>query len=191
MAATTPYGQLVGPCTVYLAAALTAEPAVNATPGASWTEIGATTGDQQAISKKAPNQYLYDNEHQGPVKAVTPQEDPMIGFTLANLTHAHLARMINSVSTITTAAGPPAVSRVPIKSGYIPTEYAILVKGLADSPFGNFPAQWYIPRGVFEKTVEILRGKDKRAELACEFKALEDDTQSDGNRLGWTTAQTS
>lgn len=190
MAASTPFAQLVGTCIVYVAPALTAEPAVNSTPGGSWVVLGSTTGDQ-VVGKDAPNTYFYDNDHQGPVKAVTPQEDPMVSFTLADITHQHLARILSATSNITTAVGPPAVSRVPMKSGAIPTEYALVVKGLADSPFGNFPGQWYMPRGVFEKTIEITRGKDVRAELAVEFKPLEDDNQTDINRLGWTTAQTS
>lgn len=190
MAASLPYAQLVGPVKFYIAAASTAEPAVNATPGGSWTLLGASEGEQ-TFSKDAPNTYYYDNDHQGPVKAVTPQEDPMWEFILCELTHAHFARIVNSTSKITTAAGPPAVSRVPFKSGYIPGEYALLAKGEADSPFGNFPAQNYIPRGVFEKTLEIVRGKEPRASMACQFKALEDDTQSEDNKLGWTTAQTS
>lgn len=190
MAANTPYGQLVGPLKVYVATALTVEPAVNATPGGSWTEVGATDGEQ-GINKEADLLKFYDNDHQGPVKAVTPEENPMIEFTLVNLTHNHFARIMSNISQITTAAGPPAVSRVPLKSGYDPTEYALLFKGLADSPFGNFPAQYYIPRGVFEKVMELTRGKENRAELDCTFHALEDDNQSDINRLGWVTAQTS
>lgn len=190
MAANTPYGQLVGPCMIYVAAYGTTEPTVSSTPGASWVEVGATTGDQ-TVSKDAAITKFYDNDHQGAVKGVTPQEDVMVAFTLANLTHAHLARILSAVGNITTAAGPPAVSRVPVKSGYTLTEYALVVKGLADSPFGNFPAQWYIPRGAFEKSFEITRGKEARAELACTFHVYEDDAQSDGNRLGWTTAQTS
>lgn len=189
MAVNTPYGQLVGPCAVFVAAASTAEPTVTSTPGASWTEVGATTGDQ-TISKEAAATLFYDNDHQGPVKGVTPQEDVKIMFTLANLTHAHLARILSAIGNITTASGPN-VSRVPMKSGYTQTELAIVVKGLADSPFGNYPAQWYIPRGFFEKSLEIVRGKEARAELECTFLVLEDDNQTDGNRLGWTTAQTS
>jgi hypothetical protein len=190
MAAVTPFAQLVGTCSIYVAAASTAEPAVNATPGGSWTLVGATTGDQ-TVSKDAAATLFYDNDHQGPVKGVVPQEDPMVAFTLADITHNHLARILSTIANITTAAGPPAVSRVPMKSGAIPTEYALLVKGAADSPFGNFPAQWYFPRGFFEKALELVRGKASRAELAVEFKILEDDTQSENNKLGWTTAQTS
>lgn len=190
MAASTPYGQLVGPVKVYVAPAGTAEPTVSSTPGGSWTELGATA-DDQTIGSDAPNTYFYDNDHQGPVKAVTPQEDPKATFNLVNLTHAHVARILHDVANITTSAGPPAISQVPIKSGYIPGEYAILLKGLADSPFGNYPAQTWLPRGVFEKTWELTRGKTTRAGIACEFRVLEDDSQTEGLKLGRMTAQTS
>jgi hypothetical protein len=190
MAASTPYGQLIGPCKIYVAAASTAEPDVSLTPGAAWTELGATTGEQ-VVGKEGDMLLFYDNDHQGPVKGAIPQEDIMATFILANLTHAHYSRIINNVGKITTAAGPPAVSRVPLKSGYIPTEYALLIKGLADSPFGNYPAQTYLPRGAFEKAHELTRGKENRAELACTFRVFEDDTQTEDNKMGWTTAQTS
>jgi hypothetical protein len=180
----------VGPVKIYVAAASTAEPDVNATPGGSWTELGATDGEQN-INKDADMLTFSDNDHQGPVKGVTPEENLTVEFTLVNMTHAHFARIVSSVANITTAVGPPAVSRVPLKSGYNPTEYAILLKGLADSPFGNFAAQTYIPRGAFEKTFEIVRGKENRAELDCVFHVFEDDTQTELNKMGWTTAQTS
>ncbi len=189
MAVNTPYAQLVGPCKVYLAPYGTTEPTVTSAPSGSWVELGATTGDQTE-SKDASATLFYDNDHQGAVKGVTPQEDVKVMFTLANLTHNHFARILSSIANITTAASPN-VSRVPLKSGYTQTEYALVVRGDGDSPFGNYPAQWYIPRGFFEKALSLTRGKTARAELECTFLVLEDDAQSDGNRLGWTTAQTS
>lgn len=192
MATATPYARIVGACKFYLAAASTAEPAVNTTPGAGWTELGPTNGDQ-SIGKDAKNEYLYDNDHTGPVKGITPQEDVMIKGILVGMTQEHFERIIASVALITTAAGPPAVSRAPLKSGYIPTEYALLMKGEADSPYGNYPAQTYIPRGTFERTFEITRGKSagSAAALAFEYHVLEDDTQASDFKMGWSTAQTS
>lgn len=189
MAAATPFAQLVGPCKVYLAPYGTAEPAVNTTPGASWVEFGPTTGDQN-ISKDAPNTYFYDNDHSGPVTNVTPQEDGTVTFTLVNMTHELVARVLHNVSQITTAS-TPNVSRIPFKSGFYSTRYALLVKGEADSPYGNYPGQWYFPMVVSEKSFEITRGKENRQELPCEFRVLEDDAQVDANRMGWSTVQTS
>lgn len=190
MAAATPFAQLVGPTKIYVAAYGTAEPAVNTTPGASWTELGATTGDQ-TINKEGAATKFYDNDHSGPVTSVTPQEDATVGFTLVNMTHEKLALILSAIGNITTSAGPPAISRLPIKGGFNNTRYALLVKGEADSPYGNYPGQWYFPLGSFEKTFETTRGKENRAELPCEFYVLEDDAQSDLNRMGWSTVQTS
>lgn len=189
MAAATPYAQLVGPVKVYLAVYGTAEPAVNTTPGASWTELGPTTGDQ-TIGKDAGNTYFYDNDHSGPVTSVTPQEDVTVSFTLVNMTHEKLALILSAIGNITTSTSPN-VSRIPIKSGFNATRYALLVKGDADSPYGAYPGQWYLPLGVFEKNFETTRGKENRSEVAVEFKVLEDDAQSDLNRMGWSTVQTS
>lgn len=189
MAETTPYGQIVGVCKIYLAVASTAEPTVNTTPGAAWAEFGATDGEQ-TIELPGELTFFRDNDHQGPVKAVRPEEDVIVGFTLVNTTHEHLARVLSTISNITTAAGPPAVSRLPLKRGATPTEYALLMKGDFDSPHGQYPGQTYIPRGVFNMSPTMTRAKDARREVECVFTALEDDTQSDANRMGWSTVQT-
>jgi hypothetical protein len=191
MAATTPYDQLVGTLTFYMAAASTAEPAVNTTPGASWIELGCTEGDQVIAAEEGDLTKFYDNCHQGPVKAVRPQEDPQVRGRIVSLTLENIARLIGDVADVTSSAGPPAIKRLAVKKGFTLTEYALLVKGTADSPYGNFAAQHYYPRGVFEGKFVRTRGKTARDMIDFIFHVLEDDTQTDGNELGWMTAQTS
>lgn len=191
MATNTPYAQLTGTVTFYIAPSGEAEPTVNATPSGNWVELGCTEGDQVAPESTGGLTYFYDNCHQGPVKAVRPQEDVMIRFNLVDLTLEKLARVTHNVSRLTNQSGPPATRRYPLRKGFNPSEYALLAKGSADSPYGNFPGQTYIPRGVFEGEFTMTRSKTGRAAVACVFHALEDDTESSGDQLGWSTVQTS
>jgi hypothetical protein len=188
MAAQTPYAEIVGPAEVWVALYGTAKPAVNVTPGAGWLRLGATTGEQK-IQHKGSNTYYRDDDHQGPTKADRPEEDVIAMFTLKDITHQRLATILHAASNIATSTSP-AISRVPNKRGETLTEYALIVKGRAHSPFGNYPAMNYIPRGVFDGEPEETHGKGKRWELECEFHALEDDAQIPGYELGWGEAQT-
>jgi hypothetical protein len=187
MAASTPFARLVGTVTVYIAAASTAEPAVGSTPGAAWTELGCTEGDQ-SIEMTGPITYFYDNCHQGPVKGVRPQEDAKVMFRLVDMTLENLARIRQAVSDVTTATG---VKRLPVKAGFDLTEYALLFKGDADSPYGNYPGQTYLPRGVFEGEGTRVRSKTAADGVDVVYTVLEDDTQTNGNEMGWSTVATS
>ncbi len=190
MAVQAPYTQLVGTVTFFLAPASTAEPAVNATPSATWTELGTTDGDQ-IIEKKGPLTKFYDNSHQGPVKSHRPEENVMVRATLVNLTLEDVARITNDLNLLVSAAGPPAIRQLPFKSGETPVEYALLMKGVSDSPYGDFPGQNYFPRVVFEGEFTRTRSKTDRDAIEFEATVLEDDNQPKGREMGWATVQIS
>jgi hypothetical protein len=189
MANTEPFEQLVGRLKVYVAPVGETPPAVNATPAGNWVEMGATEGEQ-SIQHGGALTYFYDNDHQGPVKAVRPQEDVVVAFTLVGLTLEHYARVLDQVSNVTSDAGPPATKRTPLKRGATPNEYALLFTGEAMSPYGGYPGMYVIPRGVFDGEPQPVYSAEGRASLECEFHALEDDDQSDADRLGWLVVQT-
>lgn len=190
MAFIAPYAQLTGTVKVYLAPYGEAEPALNTTPGGNWVEFGATTGEQ-SIEHQGDITMFYDNDHQGPVTATRPEENVIVGFTLANMTLEHYARALHSVSNLTDSASPVNNRKMPLKRGAVPTQYAILMRGQADSPYGLYPAHTYIPRVMSTASPTVTRAKDGRAELECQFTALEDDAQAEADRLGWSRAQTS
>lgn len=189
MAGSAPYDQLVGTLSFYLAPVGTAEPTINATPSGAWIPIGTTDGEQ-VISQEGDLTKFYDNDHQGPVKAVRPQEDPVIKGRLVGLTLENLARLISNVANVVSSGSSPAIRRLPLRQGFLPTEYALLVKGSADSPYGIYPGQHYLPRGVFAGKYVRTRSKTARDFVDFEFHVLEDDSQSEENRLGWLTVQT-
>lgn len=192
MSEMSPFGQLVGPVKVYIAPYGTAEPAINATPSGSWIEMGATDGEQSIEYAQEIERYS-DNDHTSHVKVERSEEEVIVGFTLVNMTQEHFARVLHDVSKVmTTTSGGVNVKRMPFKRGASVTEYALLLKGQSDSPYGDFPGQNYIPRCFSDSAPTPTRGKGQRAELECSFVGLEDDNQAnDDDRLGWQTVQIS
>ena len=190
MATNEPYEQLVGPLAVYIAPVGEPVPDVGGTPAGNWVELGATDGEQ-SISHGGALTYFYDNDHQGPVKAVRHQEDVTIAFTLVGLTLENYARVLDRVGDVTSAAGPPATKTLPLKRGYTPNEYVVLFKGETFSPYGQYPGMYVAPRAVMDGEPQPTLAKDGRAALEVEMHLLEDDNQSDANRLGWLVVQTS
>jgi hypothetical protein len=189
MSSNEPFSQLTGPTDIYVGPVGETVPAVNATPAGNWILLGPTDGEQ-SIQHSGALTYFRDNDHQGPVKAVRPEEGVMFAFTVVGLTLENYARYLDQASDVTSDAGPPATKTLPLKRGFTPNEYALLFKGEADSPYGAFPAMYVVPRGVFDGEPTLTRGKDQRPGLECEFQVIEDDNQADANRMGWLVAQT-
>jgi len=189
MATTTPFNQLTGVLQFYLAPKIEPEPAVNATPAGNWVLIGPTDGDQVITHGGAATQFR-DNDHTLPVKAVRPEEDIMLNFTVVALTLENYAKLIAAIGNLTTAAGPNS-TKMPLMRGQTYAEYSLLLKGAAQSPYGIFPAQFYVPRCYQGSEPTPTWGKGNRPGLDCEFHVLADDTQSANDIGGWFRAQTS
>ena len=164
-------------------------PDIDATPTSPWVELGCTDGEQ-SLQHAGALTYFRDNCHQGPVKAVRPEEDVIIAFNLVGLTLENYAYVLHEASKVTTTTGTPDTKDIPLKRGYTPTEYAMVFKGEALSPYGAWPGMYVIPRGVFDGEPQPTYAKDGRAGLEVEFHALEDDDQSDSDDgLGWLLVQ--
>jgi hypothetical protein len=189
MAHQEPFDQLTGPLQVYVAAHGTAEPSIDSTPSGSWVELAETDGEQ-AIQHMGRLTYFRDNAHQGPRKAVRPEEDVVFTFTLVSLTLEHYARVLDDVSDmVEDTSGDPDIKKIPMERGFEPNEYALLFRGEAASPYGAWPGQYYIPLAVFDDEPQPTFGKDGRPALECEVHALADTDQSAGYELGWLTVQ--
>lgn len=190
MASTEPFEQLTGTLTVYIAPVGSTVPAVTATPASPWVELGCTDGEQ-SIQHAGALEYFRDNCHEGPVKAVRPEEDVIVAFTLVGLTLENYARVLSAASAVVTdTVANPDTKTMPLKRGFIPTEYAMLLSGTALSPYGAWPGMYVIPRGVFDGEPQPTFAKDGRVGLEVEFHALEDDDQSDADdALGWLVVQ--
>jgi len=191
MAGQIPHNQLAGiPLTVFLAPVGEAVPAVDVTPAGNWAVFGPTTGDQTWAFEGGVETFM-DNDSEGPVKAVRPEEFIRGTFTVVNATLEALAQHLNASGDVVSATGPPAISTLPLIRGRHPTEYAGLFKGLLASPYGAFPAQLVIPRFIFESEPELVFSKEGRVEHECVALALMDPGTATANqKMGFLVAQT-
>jgi hypothetical protein len=189
MAHSEPFDQLTGTLTVYIAAVGSTVPDVDETPTSPWVELGCTDGEQ-SLQHAGALTYFRDNCHQGPVKAVRPEEDVIVTFTLVGLTLENYAMVLHEIDLLDEdPLADPETSAIPLLRGFVPTEYALLFRGEALSPYGAWPGMYVIPRGVFDGEPQPTFAKDGRAGLETEFHALEDDEQDKGYSLGWLIVQ--
>lgn len=190
MSTSSPYEQLIGVWKVYIAPAGTAEPSVASAPSGAWSLLGPTNEDQE-IEHGGALEFFRDNDGTGPIKATRPEEDVIVRFTVVGLTQENYAKIISSAAAISTDVSPVNSKQMNLKRGLVPTEYALILRGESDSPYGNFPAHYYIPRMVQGSEPTQTRGKDQRPGLECEFYALEDRSQAAGEEMGLWRVQTS
>lgn len=184
-----PFAQITGTARIYLAPVRETPPAVNVSPAGNWVLLGETEGEQ-SIEHAGPLTYFRTNERTGPVKAVRPEETITVSFTLVDLTYENYARVLHSVNKLVTSTSPSRIE-MPFSRGFCPTEYALLMHGTADSPYGLYPAFNYLPRVVSASEPTVTRSKDGRASLACQFVVMVDYQAAAGYDLGYAVAQTS
>ena len=197
MATNTPYSRLTGTLTIYIAAYGTAATDLDVAMPGAWTEFGPTDGNQ-SIKATGGKEYFYDNDNLGPVKAVTPQSGVEVLATLMNMTPEQLAVAIGMAATDVvdhdTGLGV-SVRLLPLGKDFAANEYAMTLRGGAqpitnvDSPFGAFPAQVYIPRGVFDGEPELVRSKDGSPGAEFNFVALVDPNAAAGREMGYSESQ--
>lgn len=198
MSAQTPYAQLTGTLTMYAAPAGEAIPDLDAAVAGNWTELGKTDGDQQ-INWIGTLTEFSNNDATGPIKHIRPAEGLNIVMQLVDLTLENMAQAMSMASSTvtTTTSGLLAVKELPLRRGFIPERSAILLRGGAVAPsndwsaYGLWPAQLWIPQGVFEGEPSQVYGKGNRPEVAFTFKAEYDTTQSAGREFGYLQMQSS
>jgi hypothetical protein len=188
MASMEPFSRLIGPCKVYIAPTGEAASAVNATPAGNWVRLGVTDGGQK-VKHSGELEYFTDDDHSSDVMATRPHEVHEVEMTVVGLDMNTYARLLDRVADIVTAGGPPATSKIPLKRGHTPYEYALLLKGEARSPFGALPGQYWIPRCVIDGEFEVDHQKEESAGIEIIFHALEDDDQTEADRLGYLIVQ--
>lgn len=193
MAENEPYNQLTGVYNVYVALPRSTPPTLPATPNLStWYRLGPTDGDHTESYAGALTLF-YDDDHDGPVKGIRPQQDLTYTFSIVNMALEQLQRVLSRVHDLTNAgSGTPVTRRAPLKRERVPTEYALLLYQSFGSPYGEYPGYIYVPRGVFDGEPTITRSKSARAALECVFRPLEDDFQTNPRlRFGWRQVQVS
>jgi hypothetical protein len=183
------YTILAGVGTLYIGAANLAAPAtVATTPGAGWTTLGETDGGVK-ITKTQSIEAFTSDQRTGKVKAVRTEEGITVETNLVEATLENLASVINGTVTDTAAGvGTIGTRALKLHAGATVTEYALLFRG--KSPYGNFPGQFYIPRGYMDDDVETEFVKDGMTLIPVKFEALEDlNASTEADRFGVVTYQ--
>jgi len=195
MASQTPYAQLVGTWIFYVAAAQTAIPDLDAV-ATGWTEIGKTDGDQ-TLQWNGTLTAFSNNDHNGALKHVRPDAGFTVQATVVDLTLENLATALSmaAAEVVAGTSGALTTKKFGLKHEYIPTRYAILARGGAVesantmSAYGVFPAQLWIPQGVFDGEPSLGFGKSNRPGAQFSFKAEVDTTQAAGEEFGYLLMQ--
>lgn len=193
MPTNTPYSRMTGTWTIYVAAYGTASSDLDVAMAGAWTELGPTDGTQ-SIKMTGSAEYFYDNDNLGPVKAVNPVAGVTVTATLVNMTPEQLAVAIGmaaaDVIAHDTVPGAVSVELLPLGQDFAANEFALTMRGGAQpitnvmSPFGAWPAQFYIPRGVFDGEPELVFSKDGSPGAEFTFTALVDPNAPAAQELG-------
>jgi hypothetical protein len=178
-----PYEILVGVGTIYLAPAGTVMPALTVAPSAPWTSCGETDGGVK-VRKTQNIETFSSDQRTGKVKAVRTEEGVEVETNLHEGTLENLANVINGTVTDTApGAGQIGKRSLKLHAGAEVTEYALLFRG--DSPYGDYPGQYYVPRGYMDDDVEMEFTKDGKTLIPVKFMALEDlDAATEADRFG-------
>lgn len=183
----SPYEILAAPMTIYLAAANTAEPDVDEAPGGSWTKIG-TTGDgnydEDGVQYHANQELSFFRPlgSTGRRKSWRTEEDPMLEFTVYDLTAEQYRKALNdaSITTVAAGSGTPGSKRLSLKQGYDVTQFAVLARA-SYSPYGDgWNMQYWLPVCVQGGSPEPVFKKGEPAGLKFEMEVLDDPTNGFG-----------
>jgi len=183
-----PYGILVGPGKLYVAAVGTAFPDVDADPGVEWTDLGDTDGGVTVTLEQTIDQHRTD-QSTGPKKATRSEENLYIETNLAEATLENLAyALTESVVDTPPGTGQIGTRELQLYRGKAVNEYAFLFR--AYSPYGNYPGQYQLPRGYFDGEIGLAYVKDTKVLIPVRFVALEDpNAATEAERFGSVIVQ--
>ncbi len=185
-----PYEILTGVGTLYRAAVGTAFPSLTAQPGAAWTNLGETDGGVKITPEQETKTFTSD-QRTGPVKAVRVGESLTVETNLKHATLENIGLLLGaSVTDTPPGAGTIGTRELPLHRGSTVNEYAFLFRHPYGSPYGNFPAQYELPRGFFDGPAGQEYKKDGEVLLPVKFTVLEDTTAgAEADRFGRLVAQ--
>lgn len=187
-----PFEIIASPADVWIAAAGTAFPTVDATPAAGWISLGYTDGGI-SVSHSQSIESLMVDQLATPVKTIRTEEGLTIDFSLAQLTLERYALAINNATVTTTAAtvGPPATvatKSIQLQRGVTVATHSMLIRG--PSPYGNFNMQYEVPIVYQAGEPSVSYTRDGMATLETSWVSLADTTKATGQQFGRLVAQT-
>jgi len=186
--ANQPYAILVGVGTLYLAPVGTAMPALTAAPSGAWVSLGETDGGVK-VTKTRNREKFSSDQRTGTVKAVQTEEGLTVEVNAHENTLENLANAIGGTVAVT-AAGSGTIGKKLLKlhGGATVGEFALVFRG--NSPYGNWPGQFCLPRGYMDDDVESEFVKDGKTLIPIKFEALEDlNAATEDDRFGYAEYQ--
>jgi len=186
----------VGTWKFYLAPAGETKPALDATPAGNWVELGATEGDQ-TFQYTGTMTAIRDNTSTGALKHIRPEEGFTVTARLAHLKLEDKAKVFSMAATsvATATSGSLNVKQLGLKRGFTPTRYALLARGGAleetnsMSPYGAWPAQLWLPSGVFDGEPQEVFNNSGSPVIEFIFRAEVDTTQAVDKQFGFLEVQ--
>lgn len=167
-----PYEILVGVGTLYVGPAQETEPDLDATPAGNWVDLGETDGGVTITPTQSTTTFNTD-QTTAAVKAIRTSESLTVETNLAQVTLERLAEVLSQTVVDT----PPTTAdigtrEIPLYRGPDVTVKALLFRG--NSPYGDFPAQYYIPYGFFDGDTGQAYTKEGKTLIPIAFMALAD-----------------
>lgn len=184
---TTLHAEIVAaPLEIWLAPVGTAFPEVDAVPAGPWAKLG-TSGDKnytEAGVTVTHNQTINTFRPAGstaPRKAWRTQEDLLIDFELVDISSAQYAKVLNNATLTQESAGIGDAGQddFNLLMGHDVSLFALLARGVSPSD-AALTAQYQVPIVYQAASPKPVFAKGTPAGLACQFAALEDDTNGFG-----------
>lgn len=185
---------LVGTWGFFIAVAGTAEPDLDAVLPGAWVTMGLTRNDQTFQWTGGLNG-LTDNDTTGMRRHIRPEEGFTITSELAQLTLENIANVtgLGAAAVTDGTSAVVSVKELGLLRGFEPLSFALVARGGAlganKSPYGAFPAQLWIPCGVFDGEPELTFNKEDSPSMEFIYTAEIDDTQPAGDEFGKWIAQ--
>jgi hypothetical protein len=176
-----PFSIVAGPAKVYVAAADTAQPAINATPSGAWTYLGYTEGGVQVAHSQNIN-YIGADQVTTPLKAIRTEEGLSIEFGLAEMTLENFGRVLNS-NSVTETVQAAGYKELDLYRGDVVKTLAMVVRG--PSPYGSgtssaWEMQYWVPVVVMSGEPQTTLNKDDKSVLQTQWMALYSETNAFG-----------
>lgn len=175
-----PFEIIAAPYEVYIAPVGTANPLIDAVPGAGWAKVGSSgnlnhSDEGVTIAHSQAIELFRAGGDAGSRKAFRTEEDLMVRLMLMDLTleQYSLAMNSNAVTTVAAGAGTAGYKSMGLSRGFAVATVALLVRG--PSPYvENGFMQFQVPRAAQTGNPEPVFRKGEPAGLALEWTALVD-----------------
>ena len=173
MASNNPQEIIQAPYTVFLSTGPGTYPAITASPGAEWAELGITTrqedGTGVSVAHSQAGQSVRVEGYTGPVKWYRTSEDQTVSFRLLDVKPSTYKHALSGDAETQTGA----TDKIGLSRSLNTREVKLLIRGTSSLLEGG-NAQYEIPRAVQTGSPTVAYSKGKATGLDFEFMTLVD-----------------